>query len=37
MAKKTPSGKNGSGSPLETLKAVYDFMTKNGLDGEEAR
>jgi acetyl-CoA carboxylase biotin carboxyl carrier protein len=38
MAKKTQTPKNGNGSstgPLETLKAVYDFMTKNGLDSVE--
>ncbi len=37
MAKKTEAPKNGNGSagPLETLKAVYDFMTKNGLDAVE--
>ena len=36
MAKKpeTPS-KNGSTEPLTTLKAVYDFMTQNGLDAVE--
>ncbi|MBI3565173.1 MAG: biotin carboxyl carrier domain-containing protein [Elusimicrobia bacterium] len=37
MAKKTETPKNGNGSsgPLETLKAVYDFMTQNGLDTVE--
>ncbi|MDE2489330.1 MAG: acetyl-CoA carboxylase biotin carboxyl carrier protein [Elusimicrobia bacterium] len=37
MAKKTETPKNGNGAagPLETLKAVYDFMTKNGLDSVE--
>ncbi len=36
MAKKpetTP--RNGGEGPLETLKSVYDFMTKNGLDAVE--
>lgn len=38
MAKKTETPKNGNGSasgPLETLKAVYAFMTQNGLDSVE--
>jgi acetyl-CoA carboxylase biotin carboxyl carrier protein len=36
MAKKTETTpKNGASGPLETLKAVYDFMTKNGLDSVE--
>ena len=37
MAKKTPAPKNGSEptGPLETLKAVYAFMTQNGLDSVE--
>jgi acetyl-CoA carboxylase biotin carboxyl carrier protein len=36
MAKKTEATpKNGSSGPLETLKAVYDFMTQNGLDSVE--
>jgi acetyl-CoA carboxylase biotin carboxyl carrier protein len=36
MAKKTETTpKNGAEGPLETLKAVYDFMTKNGLDAVE--
>ena len=37
MAKKTQAPKNANGSkgPLETLKAVYDFMTQNGLDSVE--
>ena len=36
MAKKTETTpKNGAEGPLETLKAVYDFMTKNGLDSVE--
>lgn len=37
MAKKTETPKNGSGpaGALETLKAVYDFMTQNGLDSVE--
>ena len=36
MAKKAgTTPKNGAEGPLETLKAVYDFMTKNGLDAVE--
>ncbi len=37
MAKKTqtPKNANGSSGPLETLKAVYDFMNQNGLDSVE--
>jgi acetyl-CoA carboxylase biotin carboxyl carrier protein len=36
MAKKTETTpKNGASGPLDTLKAVYDFMTKNGLDSVE--
>jgi len=35
MAKKTETPKNGTSGPLETLKAVYDFMTQNGLDSVE--
>src|SRR3569832_1766430 len=37
MAKKTETtSKNGAAEgPLETLKAVYDFMTQNGLDSVE--
>ncbi|HXS99762.1 MAG TPA: acetyl-CoA carboxylase biotin carboxyl carrier protein [Elusimicrobiota bacterium] len=37
MAKKTEATtKNGKAEgPLETLKAVYDFMTQNGLDSVE--
>jgi acetyl-CoA carboxylase biotin carboxyl carrier protein len=36
MAKKTETTqKNGAEGPLETLKAVYDFMTQNGLDSVE--
>ena len=36
MAKKTKtSPSNGTSGPLSTLKAVYDFMTKNGLDAVE--
>jgi len=35
MVKKTEASKNGSSGPLETLKAVYDFMTQNGLDSVE--
>ena len=37
MAKKTEATKNGNGAgdPLKTLKAVYDFMTQNGLDAVE--
>jgi acetyl-CoA carboxylase biotin carboxyl carrier protein len=36
MAKKTETTpKNGAEGPLETLKAVYEFMTKNGLDAVE--
>lgn len=35
MAKKTETPKNGNSGPLETLKAVYDFMTQNGLDSVE--
>ena len=37
MAKKTsaPSTNGGSKEPLQTLKAVYDFMTQNGLDSVE--
>lgn len=36
MAKKTgTTPKNGAEGPLDTLKAVYDFMTKNGLDAVE--
>jgi acetyl-CoA carboxylase biotin carboxyl carrier protein len=35
MAKKTETPKNGASGPLETLKAVYDFMTQNGLDSVE--
>ena len=35
MAKKTQTPKNGADAPLETLKAVYDFMTQNGLDSVE--
>jgi acetyl-CoA carboxylase biotin carboxyl carrier protein len=36
MAKKTETTpKNGAEGPLETLKAVYEFMTKNGLDSVE--
>ena len=37
MAKKTEAtSKNGKGEgPLETLKAVYEFMTQNGLDSVE--
>ncbi|HEX4048991.1 MAG TPA: acetyl-CoA carboxylase biotin carboxyl carrier protein [Elusimicrobiota bacterium] len=32
-AETTPT--NGASGPLETLKAVYEFMTKNGLDSVE--
>ena len=35
MVKKTQTPKNGASGPLETLKAVYDFMTKNGLESVE--
>jgi|CXWL01.1.fsa_nt_gi acetyl-CoA carboxylase biotin carboxyl carrier protein len=36
MAKKTPKNGNGSAEgPLKTLKAVYAFMTENGLDAVE--
>ena len=35
MAKKTEAAGNGASGPLETLKAVYDFMTRNGLDTVE--
>jgi acetyl-CoA carboxylase biotin carboxyl carrier protein len=36
MSKKTETTpKNGAEGPLETLKAVYEFMTKNGLDAVE--
>jgi acetyl-CoA carboxylase biotin carboxyl carrier protein len=36
MAKKTETTpKVGASGPLETLKAVYEFMTKNGLDSVE--
>jgi acetyl-CoA carboxylase biotin carboxyl carrier protein len=36
MAKRTETTpKNGAEGPLETLKAVYDFMTRNGLDSVE--
>lgn len=35
MTKKTETSTNGSHAPLETLKAVYEFMTKNGLDSVE--
>ena len=37
MAKKPEASKNGNGAegPLKTLKAVYDFMTQNGLDAVE--
>lgn len=37
MAKKPEATKNGNGAdaPLRTLKAVYDFMTQNGLDSVE--
>src|SRR5579871_4614952 len=37
MAKKTsaPSTNGNSKEPLQTLKAVYDFMTQNGLDSVE--
>jgi acetyl-CoA carboxylase biotin carboxyl carrier protein len=36
MAKKSETTpKNGAAGPLETLKAVYDFMTKNDLDAVE--
>lgn len=36
MAKKTETTpKNGAEGPLATLKAVYDFMTQNGLDSVE--
>ena len=35
MAKKTETPKNGASGPLDTLKAVYDFMTQNGLDSVE--
>jgi acetyl-CoA carboxylase biotin carboxyl carrier protein len=36
MAKKTETTpKNGAEGPLATLKAVYDFMTQNGLDAVE--
>ena len=36
MAKKTVTpSKNGAEGPLKTLKAVYDFMTRNGLDAVE--
>ena len=37
MAKKPEATKNGNGAgdPLKTLKAVYDFMTQNGLDAVE--
>ena len=36
MAKKTETTpKNGAAGPLATLKAVYDFMTQNGLDAVE--
>jgi acetyl-CoA carboxylase biotin carboxyl carrier protein len=36
MAKKTETTpKNGAEGPLDTLKAVYAFMTQNGLDSVE--
>ena len=36
MVKKTgTTPKNGAAGPLATLKAVYDFMTQNGLDAVE--
>jgi len=35
MVKKTETPKNGGSGQLETLKAVYDFMTKNGLESVE--
>ena len=36
MVKKTETTpKNGASGPLDTLKGVYDFMTKNGLDSVE--
>lgn len=35
MVKKTGPSKNGASGPLETLKTVYDFMTKNGLESVE--
>jgi len=35
MVKKMETPKNGAEGPLETLKAVYDFMTKNGLESVE--
>jgi acetyl-CoA carboxylase biotin carboxyl carrier protein len=36
MVKRTETTpKNGAEGPLETLKAVYEFMTKNGLDSVE--
>lgn len=35
MVKKTETPKNGAAGQLETLKAVYDFMTKNGLESVE--
>lgn len=35
MVKKTETPKNGTSGQLETLKAVYDFMTKNGLESVE--
>ncbi|MFI5347250.1 MAG: acetyl-CoA carboxylase biotin carboxyl carrier protein [Elusimicrobiota bacterium] len=35
MAKKPEAAPKNGSAPLETLKAVYDFMTKNGLDSVE--
>ncbi|OGR95333.1 MAG: acetyl-CoA carboxylase, biotin carboxyl carrier protein [Elusimicrobia bacterium RBG_16_66_12] len=35
MVKKTETPKNGAAGQLETLKAVYDFMTRNGLESVE--
>ena len=35
MVQKTETPKNGTSGHLETLKAVYDFMTKNGLESVE--
>jgi acetyl-CoA carboxylase biotin carboxyl carrier protein len=35
MTKKTETPKNGTTGPLQTLKAVYEFMTQNSLDTVE--
>ena len=35
MVKKIETPKNGASGQLETLQAVYDFMTKNGLESVE--